>query len=80
LAGSKRRFTIVASPFPERRRSIDPVNFQSLKPQFDRDGYVVVRQLLSPAEFAELNANLDRYIADVVPGLPVTDAFYDVDR
>lgn len=56
------------------------MNFQNLKPQYDCDGYVVVRQLLSPTEFAELNANLDRYIADVVPGLPATDAFYDVDR
>ncbi len=56
------------------------MNFPNLKPQFDRDGYVVVRQLLSPGEFAELNANLERYIRDVVPGLPATDAFYDVDR
>ncbi len=56
------------------------MSFGPLKPQFDRDGYVVVRQLMPQGEFAELKRELDRYIRDVVPGLPPTDAFYDVDR
>jgi phytanoyl-CoA hydroxylase len=43
---------------------------------FERDGFVVVRQLLPPDELAELRQNLDRYIRDVVPGLPDADAFY----
>ncbi|HJT79390.1 MAG TPA: phytanoyl-CoA dioxygenase family protein [Gemmataceae bacterium] len=47
-----------------------------LKDRFDRDGFVVVRQLLGPHEFAELCANLDRYIRTVVPTLPDGDAFY----
>jgi phytanoyl-CoA hydroxylase len=55
------------------------MSFGELKPQFDRDGYVIVRQLLPPQEFAELNLALDRYIREVVPTLPPTDAFYDVD-
>ncbi|MEX2114518.1 MAG: phytanoyl-CoA dioxygenase family protein [Pirellulales bacterium] len=56
------------------------MSFAQLKPQFDRDGYVVVRQLMPPEQFAGLNRALDQYIRDVVPGLPPTDAFYDVDR
>ena len=56
------------------------MDFRTLKPDYDRDGYVVVRQLLPEQGFAELYANLDRYIRDVVPGLPASDAFYDVDR
>jgi len=56
------------------------VNFQHLKEQFDRDGFVIVRQLLPAADFAELNRQLARYIREVVPGLPDTDAFYDADR
>ena len=56
------------------------MNFQHLKAQFDRDGFVIVRQLLPAADFAELNRQLDRYIREVVPGLPNTDAFYDADR
>ncbi len=56
------------------------MSFEPLKPQFDRDGYVVVRQLMPQDEFAELKRELDRYVRDVVPGLPPTDAFYDVDR
>jgi phytanoyl-CoA hydroxylase len=53
------------------------MSFEHLKPQFERDGYVIVRQLLEPAEFAELAGNLDRYVREIVPGLPDTDAFYD---
>ena len=56
------------------------MNFSPLKPAYDRDGYVVVRQLLPPEQFAELTQNLDRYIRDVVPGLPATDAFYEIGR
>ncbi len=55
------------------------MNFQALKPAYDRDGFVLVRQLLPAAGFAELTQNLDRYILDVVPRVPPTDAFYDVD-
>jgi len=44
---------------------------------FEREGFVVIRQLLPPAELAELSQNIDRYIRDVVPGLPDADAFYE---
>lgn len=53
--------------------------FDSLKPDFDRDGFVIVRQFLPPGEFAELNRQLERYIAEVVPTLPDSHAFY-IDR
>src|SRR5205814_197443 len=39
--------------------------------------FVLVRQLLAPADFADLQANLDRYIRDVVPALPDAAAFYE---
>lgn len=44
---------------------------------YDRDGFVVVRQLLSSNEFAELRRELDRYIREVVPNLADADAFFD---
>ena len=46
------------------------------KSVFDRDGYGIVRQFLPPADFADLTANLDRYIREVVPTLPDQHAFY----
>lgn len=49
----------------------------NLQTQFQRDGFVVIRQLLPPDELAQLRENLDRYIRDVVPRLPDKDAFYD---
>ncbi|WP_406698991.1 phytanoyl-CoA dioxygenase family protein [Singulisphaera sp. Ch08] len=47
------------------------------KSRYDEDGFVVVRQWLSPGEFAELRDHVDRYIREVVPGLPDADAFYE---
>ena len=46
--------------------------------QFRRDGVVHLPGFLSRAEIDELDANLARYVADVVPTLPPTDAFYEV--
>lgn len=48
----------------------------ALKSQFDRDGFVVAPGFLSKADFNDLTENLDRYIREVVPGLPDGDAFY----
>jgi phytanoyl-CoA hydroxylase len=52
------------------------MSFDHLKPQYDRDGFVIVRQFLPPAEFDELTRNLDRYIREVVPTLQPTHAFF----
>jgi len=52
------------------------VDYTSYKPDFDRDGFVVVRQFLPAGELAELTENLDRYINEIVPTLPDKDAFY----
>jgi len=49
----------------------------ALQQSYEREGFVVVRQLLSADEFAELRDHLDRYIRDVVPSLPDADAFYE---
>lgn len=50
--------------------------FDLEKRQYDEHGFVIVRQLLAAAEFAELKANLDRYIREVVPSLADAHAFY----
>src|SRR5262249_38441524 len=52
------------------------MTFDQYRPAFDRDGFVIVPQMLSQDEFGELCANLDRYIREVVPTLPDRDAFY----
>jgi len=52
------------------------MSFETAKPDFDRDGFVIVRQFLTQGELSELTSELNRYIRDVVPGLPDTDAFY----
>jgi phytanoyl-CoA hydroxylase len=52
------------------------MSFAQFKPAFDRDGFVIVPEFLTPAEFAELTGSLDRYIRDVVPTLDDAHAFY----
>jgi len=53
------------------------MNCHSLKQDFDRDGYVVIRGFLNPERLATLQSHLERYIRDVVPQLPDADAFYE---
>src|SRR5947209_1891676 len=52
------------------------MTFDPYRPVFDRDGFVIVPQLLGRDEFSALCANLDRYIREVVPTLPDRGAFY----
>lgn len=57
------------------------MSYESLKQDYDQNGFVVIRQFLGETELAELTENLDRYIREVVPQLPDADAFYhDRDR
>jgi len=50
--------------------------FELEKQAFDQHGFVIVRQLLAGNELAHLQEHLERYIQQVVPGLPDRDAFY----
>lgn len=56
------------------------MNFDEIRTHYKHAGYVVVRQMLPADQFRELTANVDRYIREVVPGLPAGEAFYDADR
>ena len=51
--------------------------FETYQKDFDRDGFVIFRNFLSPQELADLQQNLDRYVDQIVPGLPPSDAFYE---
>jgi len=52
------------------------MNYDALKTDYDRDGFVVVRDFMTGDALAELRQNLDRYIREIVPTLPETHAFY----
>lgn len=53
------------------------MDMRALRNDFERDGFVVIREFLQAAALKELQENLDRYIREVVPNLPDADAFYD---
>ena len=50
---------------------------QSLKSQFDADGYVVLRGFLSEREVSAVHAELARLIRDVVPAMPREHVFHE---
>ncbi len=52
-------------------------SYDELRETFDADGFVIVRSLFSPTEVDELNAQIARYIREVVPTLPKEAAFFD---
>lgn len=49
-----------------------------LKSDFDRQGYVVLEGFMDSREAAEVAAEIDRYIAEVLPTLSSSAAFYEV--
>lgn len=49
----------------------------TLREDFRRDGYVVIRGFLSPSEMAELWREIRRYVNEVVPKLPSDQNFYE---
>src|SRR6476660_5652194 len=49
----------------------------NLKIEFEHDGFVVIRDFLRPDALHELQNQLNRYIREVVPKLPSSDAFYE---
>jgi phytanoyl-CoA hydroxylase len=55
----------------------DETEAARIKADYDRDGYVRLPGFLDPDSLKELLQNLDRYIADTVPGLPNTDVYYE---
>jgi ectoine hydroxylase-related dioxygenase (phytanoyl-CoA dioxygenase family) len=51
----------------------------SLQSDYERDGFVVVRNFLSAGEVAAVRAELDRYIREDLPGLPPGAATFEAD-
>ena len=51
-------------------------DYTQYKESYDRDGFVLVRNFLSPDEYEPLFAVLDRFIREVVPSIPDEAAFY----
>ena len=47
------------------------------KLQFEKDGYAVVRDFVSREEADQVNREIERYVAEVVPTLPPEEAFYE---
>ena len=51
-------------------------NAQQIREDFDRDGFVILRDYLSAEEVADLNNNIERYKTEVLPTLPKDQALY----
>ena len=51
---------------------------EQVKADWDRDGFVVIRGFLGSRDVADLRAEIDRYIAEVLPGVPAHDMMYEI--
>ncbi|MCA9218192.1 MAG: phytanoyl-CoA dioxygenase family protein [Planctomycetales bacterium] len=54
-----------------------PNDKNAIRESYDKDGFVVIRQLFDSPEVDNLRGNLERYIRDVVPHVPPMDAFFE---
>jgi phytanoyl-CoA hydroxylase len=52
-------------------------NLSQVQDDFQRDGFVVLREFLTPKELSELKSELDRYVREVAPRIPATDVMYE---
>lgn len=53
------------------------LNLDALAAEFERDGYMTLRPLFDAEKMAEINAELDRYIADVMPTMPPEEVYFE---
>ena len=53
-------------------------DFTEMKKEFDRDGYVVMRDFMGGDEAAEISNQIDRFVAKVLPTRSEPLAFYEV--
>lgn len=57
--------------------STNSPELSKLKQDFDRDGYIAVQPLFDAEKMAEINRELDRYIAECVPKMPDNEVYYE---
>lgn len=48
------------------------------KEKFGKEGFLVIRGFYTPEETKELNVQIDQYVIDQLPQLPIDAAFYEV--
>lgn len=53
------------------------LDFNDLAAGFAEEGYVALRPLFDADKMAEINAELDRYIAEVMPTMPVEEVYFE---
>ena len=53
------------------------IDLGRVQTEFDRDGYVAIHPLFDAATMAEINRELERYIADIVPTMPDSEVYYE---
>jgi len=54
-----------------------PSNQSVSRSDFDRDGYIALSQFISGDGLSNMITNVDRFIANVIPGLPRDEVFYE---
>jgi phytanoyl-CoA hydroxylase len=75
-AADRTEFFDMTDPTPTRDAAAAH-DLAALKADFDRDGYMALRPLFGPQKMAEIAAELDRYIEEIVPQMPTEEVYYE---
>ena len=58
-------------------RVVDDTTLNEVKEHFQQDGFAPMPGFVGAEEVAQVNERVDRYIADVLPGLPTSEALFE---
>ena len=56
---------------------VDDTTLNEVKEHFQQDGFAPMPGFVGAEEVAQVNERVDRYIADVLPGLPTSEALFE---
>ena len=60
------------------KKMIHGDKMNSVKDSFDKQGYIVVEKFLNTDEVLELQKQTERFVQEVVPGIPPEEVFYEI--
>ena len=56
---------------------VDDTTLNEVKERFQQDGFAPMPGFIGTEEAAQVNEHVDRYIADILPGLPTSQALFE---
>ena len=59
---------------------METINLETLKKDFERDGYIFIPGFLGKEEVNRINSKLENFISEAVPTIPPRHVFYEIEN